>query len=100
MTVLKFLTCRLGKKNRVKGFERKIILDNFLIGKTSTCANTVSIRNGMKRGKNRTSTFERVITKRRFQLAWFDCVKNSLDILSIFLKTTTFLSIININYNS
>lgn len=100
MTVLEFLTCRLDKKNRVKGFERKIILDNFLIAKTSTCANTVSIRNGMKRGKNRTSTFQRVITKRRFQLAWFNCVKNSLDILSIFLKTTTFLSIININYNS
>lgn len=39
------------KENRVKGFERKIILDNFLIGKISMCQlrNTVSIQSGMQR---------------------------------------------------
>lgn len=39
------------KENRVKGFERKIILDNFLIGKISMCQlrNTVFIRSGMQR---------------------------------------------------
>lgn len=58
------------KENRVKGFERKIILDNFLIGKISMCQlrNTVSIQSGMQRETNRISIFQRVIIKRRFQL--------------------------------
>lgn len=63
MPVSEFLNLETAmRKNRVKRFERKIILDDFLIGNTSTCSNCINnyffIRSGMKRERRKKIVYQ------------------------------------------